>query len=64
MPLVNLEEIYTLWFNSQDKAICPNEEDLQHKLNDLVSWLINRDYKAGTDRLIKPELINLGGELH
>ena len=30
----------------QMKRICSEEEDLQHKLGDLESWLVNRGYRT------------------
>ena len=35
------------------KRICSDEEDLQQKLNDLESWLIDRDYRA---EVVRPEI--------
>ena len=32
------------------KRICSEEEDLQHKLEDLESWLVNRGYRAESVR--------------
>ena len=34
----------------QMKRICSEEEDLQYKLEDLESWLVNRGYRAESVR--------------
>ena len=40
-------------YGDRIKLVCPDEEDLQRKLNDLESWLIDRGYRA---EVVRPEI--------